>query len=470
MLTIQQRRALEAAARATTFETGEPLAIGENVWEQDSNIVQLKAGFGDSGVKVGTPVTQQIADEQAEFGTAEANLVWDGGWKNAYVADPAPFNALTPNTDPTTPYVVSSPNAARAGTGPAWKIFDGLAGTQFATVINTNADFSIETGALTIVAYKVLGAVTDPGDSPGDFKLYGFGGGGWEEIDSRTGQTFGTALSPEYRVSSPASYTAYRFVSTESQDGGNTGVRGDVQELYLYAGAIATTDNTVPTLNLVSGTQSFNPAELYAKVDGGAYSKTGLDSKFKIAYSTNGGVSYSSLVDPSTFQALPASTFASLTDLNLKIQPTGAYVINAIRIDTIASSVLSTKTGSMEFEVEGNKTLEITAGGAVLSEGHMAADAFIADVVSYSSGEHTLDFEVEAVFCDTASGEVTVNLPASADEGRRFRFKRITPGANNVVIVAPSDELVEGAASLTLSASGEAADIEYDGSNWWRMG
>jgi len=75
MLTIQQRRALEAAVRQTTFETGEALSTGDNVWEESAGVVQVKSGFGASGVKV----------DAIEFASGEVEV--NGNWKMSLSGD-----------------------------------------------------------------------------------------------------------------------------------------------------------------------------------------------------------------------------------------------------------------------------------------------------------------------------------------------------------------------------------------------
>jgi len=142
-----------------------------------------------------------------------------------------------------------------------------------------------------------------------------------------------------------------------------------------------------------------------------------------------------------------------------------------VAIDTISSGTILTKPGGVTTTVSGVDMFEVTSAGAVLADGNMYADTFVADILSVASGEHTIDDEPETIFCDCTSGEVTLTLPSAAPStqaGRRYVFKK-TAGGNNIVVNAASGETIEGAASLTMSTSGESAQIESDGTSWWKI-
>jgi len=58
---------------------------------------------------------------------------------------------------------------------------------------------------------------------------------------------------------------------------------------------------------------------------------------------------------------------------------------------------------------------------------------------------------VDFIFADTTSGTVNVYLP-SANAGQRITSSRIA-GGNNLVIVAPAGETINGAASITINTN-----------------
>lgn len=75
---------------------------------------------------------------------------------------------------------------------------------------------------------------------------------------------------------------------------------------------------------------------------------------------------------------------------------------------------------------------------------------------------------------DATAGAITVTLPkASVSLGKKYVIKKTDASANAVTIVANTDtpDLIDGAASKTLTSQYDTIFIESDGvSNWWKLG
>jgi len=504
------RKSLDTAARATTFDGTAIVVESGNIWEDVAGVSQVKAGFGLAGVQVGaqssvvskTTLPKGVPDaetklllhmddaalsdetgksvtingsaalstDESVFGGGSVAIPAGGGYLSVPTSDDWQFGTGDFAIDLRVRFAAINANNVIIDVG------------SYETGVRINVQSSLTAVSMSGTAYNL--SWTPSLNTWYHFALVRDG-------NSLRGFVNGTQIGTDQNVTGKNITTAGALTVGDRVTSG-VPMRGYIDEVRVSKGTNrGWTSNFTPpvaayTLSHVSanivtaGTVSFAPATLGFTSDSVALSApadlTAMDAAATVDYSfsasgADGVTGYTgSPITPTAFAALAKSVFTDKANLFLKFIPTAAQAITAAKLSTLASGFLLTRTGTITAEVDSIDVFKVEASGAVLSEGHMAADAFVADVITVASGEHTLDFEVEAVFCDTASGEVTVNLPASADEGRRFRFKRITPGANNVVIVAPSDELVEGAASLTLSGSGEAADIEYDGSNWWRMG
>ena len=73
------------------------------------------------------------------------------------------------------------------------------------------------------------------------------------------------------------------------------------------------------------------------------------------------------------------------------------------------------------------------------------------------------------VFCDVASGSVTVNLPSGHVAGDAMIVKIITTAANSVTIDPNGSETVDGASTLVLSNDYEWAWLISNGTNWFQI-
>jgi hypothetical protein len=120
------------------------------------------------------------------------------------------------------------------------------------------------------------------------------------------------------------------------------------------------------------------------------------------------------LVAPSVFQALAPSLFAGLTDLRIKIQPIGAYVINAIRIDTGSSSTLTTKSANITMKVDGVTVIDLQGDG----------DGVFADI---SADDITMTGDLTMDTCHT-----TISTAQTTDATATV-IKSIPVGENKVI-------------------------------------
>lgn len=75
--------------------------------------------------------------------------------------------------------------------------------------------------------------------------------------------------------------------------------------------------------------------------------------------------------------------------------------------------------------------------------------------------------EGEVLFVDASSGAITVTLPAAAGARRAIRVKKVDVSANAVTVDGAGAELVDGAATLTLTTQYEAVTLHADGVSTW---
>lgn len=107
-----------------------------------------------------------------------------------------------------------------------------------------------------------------------------------------------------------------------------------------------------------------------------------------------------------------------------------------------------------------------TASGAVTALGLDYVNKTVPVSISDASSPYSADANT-IILCDTASGNVTVNLPAAAF-GSRITVKKLsTP--NTVTIDGDGAETIDGAATATLSSQWESMTIISDGTAWFTI-
>ena len=71
------------------------------------------------------------------------------------------------------------------------------------------------------------------------------------------------------------------------------------------------------------------------------------------------------------------------------------------------------------------------------------------------------------VVADALVGQVSINLPAAADNvDRVIMVKKVDGTSNNVVVDPNGSETIDGATSYTLSTQYQAVSIISDGTEW----
>jgi len=86
--------------------------------------------------------------------------------------------------------------------------------------------------------------------------------------------------------------------------------------------------------------------------------------------------------------------------------------------------------------------------------------------ISYTVGTHTLTNGYELVICDSADGNVVVNLP-DADESRGKKYIFIKTNSNHVVTIDAGTFLINDAATTTLGSKYESKTVMSDGNKWF---
>jgi len=201
-------------------------------------------------------------------------------------------------------------------------------------------------------------------------------------------------------------------------------------------------------------------------------------------YSTNGGVSFSDALTQTEFKALPISTFDSCASLKIRVQPIGTETVSSVAINSVSTSIIQTKIGSVTHTVSGVDVYkvesdgdvaatdiscdDITMTGSLSASGEVIADGFRPAVVSITSNEspYSLSLETETVFANCA-GEITVNVPSAATKiGKKFRFRK-TGGTANLNLDADGSETIHAMGTYVMGATTSNEEIDSDGANWW---
>ena len=75
--------------------------------------------------------------------------------------------------------------------------------------------------------------------------------------------------------------------------------------------------------------------------------------------------------------------------------------------------------------------------------------------------------DADMILCDCTSGNITVNLPASASaSGHAYTIKKTDAGAFAVTVDANGSETIDGATTRSLTSQHDSLTIVADGSGW----
>ena len=399
------------------------------------------------------------------------------GFINSFISPVSAFNAAGYNTNATTPYTISAKSTDGYGGGAtyaAWKTFDGATNTEWLSEAGNAFPqwLKIDCGSGKVIAkYKFKNQYEYDTASPTAWQFQGSNDDSdWTTLDSQTGVALVAGeVSSQYSIASPASYQYYRMNITAKGASNYTGIA----EMYLYEGSVATTLNTVDTIELVSsGTKNFTPSTLVIK-DQAAATISGA-GKVNVSYSKN-GAAFTTLEDMVTFQARSATDLAGCTSLKIRIQPVGAQKVSSVYISTPSSSISLKNDGTITNSVNNIPTFTVSSAGAVVATGTIVADSCYGRAVQITQTDspYFLDTNYTTVRVDASGGNVMVVVPTAVGvEGRRYSFIAVTePGANTITLSGSLSQTFNGAASYTsLDDQWDHATIESTNANWIVIG
>jgi len=79
----------------------------------------------------------------------------------------------------------------------------------------------------------------------------------------------------------------------------------------------------------------------------------------------------------------------------------------------------------------------------------------------------TLDNTYQVLLCDCTSGDITLTLPAAADNvGLMYHVKKTDSSANIVTVDGNASETIDGATTQTITSQYDSIKIISDGTNW----
>jgi hypothetical protein len=150
--------------------------------------------------------------------------------------------------------------------------------------------------------------------------------------------------------------------------------------------------------------------------------------------------------------------------LRLKQLPTGAVLFMSASADVAQSNQ------NFYFDVT-NYRLGIAAGttpNSTLTVGGSLSTGITTKTASYVAGGS--DY---TILCNNTSGSISITLPlASGCSGRIYVIKKISATSGNPVVVqrnGSGTDLIDGAASVTITNQYSSYQVQSDGSNWWVM-
>lgn len=110
-------------------------------------------------------------------------------------------------------------------------------------------------------------------------------------------------------------------------------------------------------------------------------------------------------------------------------------------------------------------TYQIASGGMLVNIQFALNDLVLQEVTK--SANYTVTASDRLVKADTTSGSITLALPAAASVGAYTPFAFVkTASANSLILNPDGSELIDGAATKTLSAQYSRVDIVSNGSAW----
>jgi len=93
-------------------------------------------------------------------------------------------------------------------------------------------------------------------------------------------------------------------------------------------------------------------------------------------------------------------------------------------------------------------------------------DGIATNVETFTASSDTLDDNNHTCLCDCTSNAITLNLPVGVS-GTQYVIKKTDATANAVTVDANGSELIDGAATQTITTQYESITIVSDGSNWF---
>lgn len=84
------------------------------------------------------------------------------------------------------------------------------------------------------------------------------------------------------------------------------------------------------------------------------------------------------------------------------------------------------------------------------------------------TANYTVLVDDHTILVDATAGAVTLTLPVAVKSSRRtVSVKKTDASVNNVVLIAASGDLIDGAATSSLTTQYESITVHSDGVGWW---
>lgn len=324
--------------------------------------LDTKFAYNASGDIVAQPSGSKIVAGTVESGTVtesfsatgdastgdyedpEASIEYSSGaWRNIISQGADLANGLDPANYTT---------VANTGSATSESVMDNDSGNITATSgsVQNNAEFQVDLGS----SQAIDGIEVDSWDngtwasSGEDCTLYGKvnSGDAWTQIRTfyvpMTVAASGHGEGPTSFTFSTVNYRYLRFTFGSFRNNSMTAMA-----INVFANEPASSNNSVQARIPFTGTKNFAPASLSITNESDASLSTG---QVNVSYSFD-DVSYSSLVDIATFQALSKTLFASKSAMWIKVQPVGTNSVKTISIDTEGSKVIANT--DLEVEIDG---------------------------------------------------------------------------------------------------------------------
>ncbi len=183
------------------------------------------------------------------------------------------------------------------------------------------------------------------------------------------------------------------------------------------------------------------------------------DASIKVAYENNSDTNAFTDAYKTKLDGIEAS--ADVTDAT-NVAAAGA-VMNTDSTTVSMSFVLDEDT------MASDSNTKLATQQSIKAYVDSSVQGLASDVVSKTDSDSPYTASLDQVIlCDATSAGITVNLPtAASNSGRKIIVKKVDSSGNTISIIADGSDLIDGAASQTITVQYDSKTLVCNGTNWY---